>query len=204
MRRGRYGSLKTKDAEEWARKRGFKVRRIDRRLDAHTRRADTEPGVALSGLDRMLPRRLLGLPGFEYIIDAGLGAEAGDYHRLRVNVFDRNRDPATHFAGVEDNTVERIAALRRLDAYREHERKSKDGGCGTAELAGQSVAVPFVSAVAGAISITQAIRIASHQPPYASICGTLNDLRSLAACQGSASERMTVGGVKAAHAASWP
>jgi hypothetical protein len=55
------GPLKTKIAEEWAEARKFRVRRIDRRLDKHLRRTDQEPLLALAGLDRMPPRRLLGV-----------------------------------------------------------------------------------------------------------------------------------------------
>jgi len=66
---------------------------------------------ALAGLDRMAPRRLLGVPGFEYVIDAGLGATATEYRKVRLNVFDSTLDPAQYFEGVEDDTDSRVAEL---------------------------------------------------------------------------------------------
>ena len=88
VKRGRYGALKTRIAEDWAMLRGFEVRRIDRRLDANLFRNPTEPSIALAGLDRMPARRLMGGRGFEYVIDAGLGATVADYRKFRLNVFD--------------------------------------------------------------------------------------------------------------------
>jgi hypothetical protein len=195
VRRGRYGVLKTRAAEEWADAKGFRVRRIDRRLDDKLRRTDLEPAIALAGLDRMPPRRLLGLPGFEYVIDAGLGATAQTYRQFRLNVFDKQHDPGVHFKGIEDDDEKRIAAIRSLPAYREHERQSADGGCGTAELAGQSVAVPFVGAFVGALAVTQAIRIASGFPHYMTLTGEVGDLRSLRSALGQKPQRPTVGSI---------
>lgn len=192
VERGRYDILKTKFAEEWADRRAFRVRRIDRRFDEQVKRQSDEPGLALSGLDRMPPRRRLGGAGFEYIIDCGLGATATSYQDLRVNVFDRSADPARHFEGVDDRTAETTAALLQLPAYKEITRERNDGGCGAAMLAGKSVAVPFVSAFAGALAISQAIRIASGQTPYRSMTASLGDLRSLRASLGQHQERITV------------
>jgi hypothetical protein len=192
VQRGRYNILKTRVAEEWATGRGFKVRRIDRRLDENLQRSDIEPGVALAGLDRMPVRRLLGRRGFEYIIDAGLGATVDDYCKLRLNVFDSERSPATHFDGVEDQTVYVAERLKQMPAYQELARSRGDGGCGAAMLAESSVAVPFVSAVAGALAITQAIRIASGYAHHVGITGDLRELTSVRATLGGRSERVTV------------
>jgi hypothetical protein len=192
VERGRYGILKTKIAEEWADRRQYRVRRIDRRFDGHTRRHAGEPGIALSGLDRMPPRRLLGGAGFEYIIDCGLGATAASYQDLRINVFDRAADPVKHFDGVEDRTEETAAALLQLPAYQELTRQRNDGGCGAAMLAGKSAAVPFVSAFTGSLAIAQAIRIASGEAPHATVTASLGDVRTLRAAPGAEQERITV------------
>jgi len=189
VERGRYGILKTRIAEEWADRRGFCARRIDRRLDEHLRRGDREPAIALAGLDSMPARRLLGLPGFSYIIDAGLGATAADYQKFRINVFDKGRDPAQHFAGVEDDRVSAVEELMRLRAYKEFALSQNDGGCGAAMLAERSVAVPFVSAFVGAVVITQAIRIASGEAPNVVLTGDLGDLRTVRATLGKPAVR---------------
>ena len=119
VKRERYGVLKTRIAEEWAEGCKFRARRIDRRLDEHLRRTDYEPSMAMAGLDRMPPRRLLGLPGFDYVIDAGLGATARDYCRFRINVFDQSHDPRSHFADVEDATERNLEEVMSLQAYKE-------------------------------------------------------------------------------------
>ncbi len=150
---------------------GFRVRRIDRRLDANLFRNQTEPGLALAGLDRMPARRLLGGRGFEYIIDAGLGATVAHYRKFRLNVFDSNTRPSNHFADVEDKTVQVMQDLLQLPAYTQLAESRGDGGCGAATLAGTSVAVPFVSAFVGALSVAQAIRIASGEAHYIGITG---------------------------------
>ena len=193
MKRERYGVLKTRVAEEWAEGCKFRVRRIDRWLDADLRRTDREPGTAMAGLDRMPPRRLLGQPGFDYVIDAGLGATARDYRRFRLNVFDQSHDPALHFSGVEDASERNMKEVMRLRAYQESRFNEYEGGCGIAELAGQSVAVPFVSGFVATLAVAQAIRLASNQATYFSIAGDLDDLRSIRSVLGSSPGR-TVGG----------
>ena len=60
------------------------------------------------------------------MIDAGLGADAHDFHRLRVNVFDADRTPGEHFEGVEDKTADRIETIKQLPAYQAHGRKSAE------------------------------------------------------------------------------
>jgi len=197
VRRSRYGALKTRIAEEWATARRFRARRIDRRLDEHLRRTPLEPAIALAGLDRMPPRRLLGLPGFEYIIDAGLGATAADYQKVRVNVFDVNGDPAKHFEGVEDREPQSVEQLMQLEAYQELTRITGDR-CGAATLAGHSVAVPFVSAFVGAVAVAQAVRIATGQAPHSSLVGDLADVRSVRATLGPATNRLSISTVQAA------
>jgi len=59
------------------------------------------------------------------------------------------------------------------------------------------VAVPFVSSVAAAIAVAQAIRIASNQGYHGSVCGPLDDLRGIASNQSTALNQVAVGSVKA-------
>lgn len=198
VRQGQYGVLKTRVAEEWATARGFHVRRLDRRLDGYLMRFDAEPGITLSGLDNMPARRLLGDRGFEYVIDAGLGATAADYRKFRINVFDSTNNPAAHFHGVEDQTAQVAQELMQLPSYQELVRRRGDGGCGAALLAETSVAVPFVSAFAGALAVTQAIRVASGQAHHRGITGDLGDLRTTRAALGEIPKRITVPNMLAA------
>lgn len=198
VRRGRYGALKTRIAEDWSLARGFRAHRIDRRVDEHERRRDGEPNVAIAGLDRMPARRLLGKTGFAYVIDAGLGANAQTFQRLRVNVFDKTLDPAVHFAGVEDQTQAQVENLLQAPAYQALAAEMQDGACGAAMLAEKSVAAPFVSAVAGALAVTQAIRLANGRAAFQTIIADLADLRSVSGALGTAPERAIVARTEAA------
>lgn len=178
--RARWGALKTRIAEDWAERTGFRVRRIDRRLDQYLRRTDQEPGMALVGLDRMEPRRLLGRSGFKYIVDGGLGATVDDYRKIRVSAFGPGDDPGLRFEGLEDQNAEVVAALLRLPAYQEIQQMP-EGACGAATLAGLAVAVPFVSAVAGALVLAQATRIATGKGYCPSLTADVGDVRTLRA-----------------------
>jgi hypothetical protein len=144
-------------------------------------------------------RRELGRCGFDYIIDTGLGATAADYRKIRINVFDASADPAKHFQGMEDKTEQVAQELMQLPAYLEFALSHADGGCGAAMLAETSVAVPFVSAVAGALAVTQAIRVASGQAHHIGIAGDLGDLRSIRASLRRSISRVIVPSAQAAY-----
>jgi hypothetical protein len=173
----RYGMLKTRIAEDWALKRRFRVRRIDRFLDATTRRGPLEPPVALAGLDKVAARRFLSNVGFERVIDFGLGATARDYTKFRINVFDPDYCASVHFADVADRS--QAARNIKLSAYQQPMAGPPEAACGMAELAGASVAVPFVSVFVASLAVAQAIRIASGRTHVRSIVGGIDNLGAL-------------------------
>ena len=177
VERGRYGELKSKCAEDWCRARGFTVRSIDRRLDKHLRLQDDEPVLAIAGLDRIGPRRQLSEVGFDHILDVGLGADADTYHQFRVTHFDRSYSPRTHFKGVSEVTRDRH--LEQLAAYQTLLASGRIDACGVASLAGIPVAVPFVSLIASAVALTQAIRLASGLQPASALAGSMSANDSL-------------------------
>ena len=99
------------------------MRLTDHHLLQGDRLEDSDPRVALCGVDKIEVRKLMGNTGFDCIVDAGLGWRASDndaYQRLEVGV----------------------------------ER------CGTAEVAGASVAAPYVSAVAAVVAVSCLIAVA--------------------------------------------
>lgn len=152
-----YGDLKTKIAEAWASAKGFDVRRVDRRLLGGDRLEDDDPRLALCGVDKIEPRKLMAKTGFECIIDAGLGRKSSDFDRYRVTVFDDARPIDRHFEGQSDNPPDESAVEE--PAYQE--LQAEVGRCGMAEIAGASVAAPYVSAVAAAVAIARAIAVTS-------------------------------------------
>lgn len=155
---GEYGGLKTKLVEKWVDRKGFAVRRVDRRLLPTDRIDEDEPRLAFSGLDKNVARRSLASVGFEFIVDAGLGRTAADFNKLRVTAFHGERSIDDYFAGMEDP---KPTGIPETDAYQELASVDR---CGAAEIAGASVAVPYVSAIAAAIAITKMIAAVSNQP----------------------------------------
>jgi hypothetical protein len=152
-----YGSLKTRVCEGWAAAKGFDVRRLDRCLLAGDRLEDDDPRVALSGVDKIESRKLMEAVGFHCIVDAGLGRTPADFDRYRVTVFDHTRPIHKHFAGQTDKPMNDAilddAAYQRLEA--------ELGRRGAAEVAGASVAVPYVSAIASVVAVSRLIAVSS-------------------------------------------
>ena len=155
---GSYGRLKNKLVEQWLEPSNFRVRRVDRRLLPTDRVADAEPRLAFSGLDKIGARRDMASLGFEAIVDAGLGRTSNDFDKFRVTVFHRDRPIDVHFAGMDDP---RPPAIPDTPAY---QALADQDPCGAAEIAGASVAVPFVSAIAAAVAVARMIALVSGQP----------------------------------------
>ena len=152
-----YGELKTKVAERWALDKGFDIRRIDRRLFTSDRLENDDPRLALSGVDKFEVRKFMAEVGFDCIVDAGLGRTFSDFDKYRVTVFDRIRRIDEHFDGQTDQPLEED--ILNDDAYRC--LVDEIGPCGTAEIAGSSVATPYVSALVAAVAISRVIAIVS-------------------------------------------
>lgn len=151
-----YGWLKNKSAEAWLDRRGFGVRRIDRRLLATERVGLGEPLLAFSGVDKVAARRDMANVGFELIVDAGLGRTAANFDKFTVNVFHAGRRIDDHYAGMTDPVA---VPIPPGSPYQELARSV--GQCGAAEIAGASVAAPHVSAVASAMAVARAIALVS-------------------------------------------
>lgn len=189
------GMLKTYVTEQWCLERGFNVRRIDRALDEHTFINAQEPQLALSGLDKIDVRKLLGNCGFQYVVDAGLGSNASDFDRFRINTFDQNFQPNSHFTGLsDDNEYDRADAfIASSDAYKKAvDSADPAAACGLREVAGKSVAVPYVSSVAACLVIAQAIRLVNGHTPYISIAGNVRNIEGIEARTGNKADRLTV------------
>ena len=192
VRHREYGALKTRLTEDWALRRGFRVRRLDRWLDATTNVRAADPPMALSGLDSIDARRLLGGPGFDRIIDCGLGATATDYERYRMTVFDPDFVVGPHLRGQVDASPRERNLV--LDAYDEE----GIGGCGAAELAGASVAVPFVSAFVATLAVAQAIRVSSGLGHVRNVVGRLDGSSAPRVVEGTTEPSRMVGYARAA------
>lgn len=154
------GERKVRLANRWLEAAGWETQLIERRHRGDIRLATDDPPFLLAGLDDVVPRRILAAAGFDYMVDGGIGHGAADFEGLQVRVIPK--------AAAIDGLWNDPAAGPRRDrllarpAYRELERAG--GACGAYDLAGASVAVPFVGAATGALAIAQLVRLASGQP----------------------------------------
>lgn len=169
------GKKKTRAMAAWCEERGFLVTIIERKFMGDFRIQDTEPALALCGVDNIEARNDLEKVGFQRIIEAGLGKGTQEYLGLKVHTFPSSRIAEQCWAqkaGVEkDNPIE---GLIQQPAYQNLYNKGLDH-CGLIELAGHSVGASFVGAVASTLVIAQALRIVRGENIYELIDA---DLRS--------------------------
>ena len=137
---------------DWLRARGYNCVPVERRFDSTQRVSAGDPRVALFGVDNAAARRVSEGAGFEFIVDAGLGAGFKDFRTLRVRTFPGPSTAANLWA--RDSDVE---DLRKMPAY---QRLLADGAepCGVTTLASRSVGAPFVGCVAAAYALAELVR----------------------------------------------
>lgn len=157
------GKRKTRVSASWLEKAGWRTELIERRHYGDIALKEADPPFLLSGLDRLEPRLALARHGFPFMLDAGIGHGPADFEGIQLRTVVGGQPPdglwgKTEAAASEDGTK----GLLVRPAYVELEQHV--GQCGTVGFAEASVAVPFVGAATGALTIAQAIRLASLEP----------------------------------------
>lgn len=160
-----HGQFKTRVCSAWLEKRGFRTRLVERRFDKHFRCRADEPRLALCGFDNNAARRHLKTAEFDRVIESGLGGKADNFDTLAVHTFPQSRD-------VEE--LWRDASPKESAADQEHRTRTAQRSaayadighdeCGRFQLAGKSIAVPFVGTAAASFVLAEAIRL-FHQGP---------------------------------------
>lgn len=150
------GTPKTRHAARWAEARGFRTQIVERRFGTNMRVDDTEPPVALCGVDNALARSALEDAGFGTILEAGLGGGISDFLAIRFHSFPQKR----RARDIWSNAAQASTELLDRPAY---ERLAANGAdrCGLIQLAGRTVGAPFVGAIAGAITVAELVRLAN-------------------------------------------
>jgi hypothetical protein len=150
------GQKKTRAMAAWAERRGFTTVIQERLFDGTFTRQETEPTVALCGLDNALGRRGLDEVGFEFVVEAGLGRGYRDFRTMRVHTLPGSRTAAE---------IWKAAAPREKVSDRPAYRKFLEEGaldsCGVTLLAGKAVGAPFVGAVAACLAVSEVLRLLS-------------------------------------------
>lgn len=152
-RDGDIGIRKARVAANWMEQVGWKTAVVERKFTKEIALDHDDPPVVVSGLDSPDPRFDVLEAGFPYMIDAGVGHGPVDFETAQIRVLARG-DAATWKKATPRSSIE---TLLLRNAYRSIATSDR---CGAFQLAEASVAVPFVGAAIGALSLTQAMRLA--------------------------------------------
>jgi len=175
------GMHKTRVCSKWLETRGFRTRIIERRFDSkfrcRTTNPDAEPRLALCGFDSNPARRDLETAGFTRVLESGLGGTKDNFDTISFHALPNPRAAKELWP---DLTPEEETKHREQREHLARENRGYAGlasdDCGRAELAGKSVAVPFVGAVASTLVLAEAIRLLHGGQAYTDIKLGLSDL----------------------------
>mgnify|MGYP001046187553 FL=1 len=148
---------KTRVAARWLDGAGWTTSILERRNYGDLRLTADDPAVVLTSIDEPLARIDIAKAGYSFLVDAGVGHGAVDFEIGQVRVVPRGVDPEGLWS--RPPNPKDIDAMLQKRAYRAHARKHDN--CGTFSLAEASVAVPFVGAAIGALTIAQLLRLAA-------------------------------------------
>lgn len=177
---------------------GFATRIIERRLQEETRRHHTEPELALIGVDKLEPRRLISDVGWNLAIDVGLGSGPIDFTTISIHTF----PAATHSKHVPawqtNGWRRRSENAQEQKAYQDARAAGADP-CGLVQLAEITVAAPFIGVVAACLAIAEPLRVLSGEPANTNLTFDSGRLASPRSTSGTATPR--IGFVSAAPVA---
>lgn len=152
------GNRKARIAAQWIEIYGWSTSLVERRIGADAAACDSDPGVIVTALDSVAPRRHALAAGHVYMLDAGVGHGPVDFEICQLRSFARD-DPASWEPGSEGRDS---AKLMQRGAYMSMAKKD---ACGALQLASASVAVPFVGAAVGAMVVAQLLRLGAMESP---------------------------------------
>lgn len=158
------GRRKTSIAARFLNGRGLDPGVVDRRVDERVRRDLSEPALCIAAFDGGGPRWLLDDLGFDATVVVGVGGNVSSFDDIEVHTLPLASGKAKDIwkPGSGSVDAERLAANNAF--YR---RVREERRCGDLELAGVSVAVPFVGAITGAIAVAELVRMISGGPQFA-------------------------------------
>lgn len=145
------GKMKTRVCADWLETRGFNTRIVERALDSHTYVGDADPRIALCGFDSAASRGMLENPGFDLVVEAGIGGELHDFDHILFHTFPGASKTPAQIWKKEPRKNVRPAVLNGFNP---------DKRCGIVAqtLAGKAISSAFVGAIAGSIVIAELLR----------------------------------------------
>lgn len=156
------GDLKTRVVASALEDAGFDTRLVERRLASGARRLSTEPVLALLGMDKVEPRRLISDVGWEFAVDVGLGSGPVDFTGINIHTFPAAGHSGTLQAWQQRESDRRSSSAMSQRAYRDAEVAGANP-CGLVQLADTAVAAPFVGIVAACLAVAEPIRVLHGQ-----------------------------------------
>jgi hypothetical protein len=168
--------FKTRACDAWLSRRHFRTRLVERRFDATFRVQDKEPALALCGFDSHPARRDLPQAEFRRVVDAGLGGMANNFDTISLHTLPNPRGPEELWPDPSPEEAAKLAAYHERMAQENPGYRALGGDdCGRRDLAGQSVAVPFVGTSAASLVIAEVVRLLHDGPAYHDIRLGLGD-----------------------------
>ena len=170
-------SYKTRICGAWLEERGFQTKYVERRFDSNFRCRADEPRLALCGFDSNPARRDLATAGFLRVVESGLGGTPDNFDTISLHTLPNPRPPAELWPDLPANEGEKREQLReRLARENAAYKNLGRDECGRCELAGKSIAVPFVGATAATLVLAETIRLLHDGPAYTDVKLTLSAL----------------------------
>ena len=175
------GEKKTRAVAAWLEAAGFSTVLEERRFGPWTVRGPHDPGVALCGVDNAATRADLDKPGFELVVEVGLGAGPSGFRNFSMHTFPSSRRPDEIWPHHANGRAVDVSAMPAYDAL----RKSGMDACGLAQLAFRTVGVPFVGLIAAAMGLCEPLRRLHGAEGLELVSGSLASLGDLdAVCMG--------------------
>jgi hypothetical protein len=148
------GRRKSRVVAAWLEARGFTTSLEERRFGPWIAKAPDEPNVALCGVDNAMARAALEKPGFDLVVEAGLGAGPQAFRNFSTHVLPATRSAEEIWSrqvGEPEENFEDKPAYKAL-------RHQGMDTCGLAQLASRTVGVPFVGLIAACLAISELLR----------------------------------------------
>jgi hypothetical protein len=159
--------FKTRACDAWLGGRGFGTRLVERRFDGTFRLQDGEPVLALCGFDSNPSRRDLPAAQFRRVIDSGLGGMADNFDAISFHTLPNPRTPNELWPDLSAEEEAKVATYHERMASKNPGYVQLGGDdCGRRDLAGKSVAVPFVGTSAASLVVAEAVRLLHGGPAY--------------------------------------
>lgn len=176
------GQYKTRACASWLERRGFRTLLVERPFDENFRRRDDEPGLALCGFDSNPARRDLATARFLRVVESGLGGTPNNFDTISLHTFPNPRTPVELWPDYSPEDIsKRQARQERMARENPAYARTGEDECGRYDLAGKSIAVPFVGATAAALVIAETIRMFHGGQSYTDIKMSLANLEARSA-----------------------